>query len=326
VPKALRVLGKAVFSETAIMIRRSPRLIVSLLVAALIAVAAAAPPPSAAAAGVPVFVDGAWLERHLDDPEVVIVDMSDETQYQRFHLPGAVHLPYGALLTEREPDKVPVRLDDARLAMLLGRLGITRRHHVVVYDDLGGLNAARLFWELEHIGHPKVSVLDGGLVRWILDGRRVVNTPAAARAATHYELTGAGRDNEASLSEVRSAAAGRQAALLLDVRTAEEYLGDPKNPRTGHIPGARWWPWEQAVDFARGFVFADRERLRDRFRQAGLSEPDRPVITYCRSGHRAAHTYLTLRALGFERVRLYASSMNEYARIPDAPLRQGPSP
>jgi thiosulfate/3-mercaptopyruvate sulfurtransferase len=73
-------------------------------------------------------------------------------------------------------------------------------------------------------------------------------------------------------------------------------------------------------------VFADRERLRDRFRQAGLSEPDRPVITYCRSGHRAAHTYLALRALGFERVRLYASSMNEYARIPDAPLRQGPSP
>jgi thiosulfate/3-mercaptopyruvate sulfurtransferase len=299
--------------------------------------------PGAGAA--PPFVDGAWLEKQLATPNLVIVDMSDDdTQYLRFHIPGAVRLPYDALVRERKPDnldgsktgkvtepvgagaaehRITVRLGDAELVRVLGRLGIARASHVVIYDDLGGLNAARLFWELERIGHPEVSVLDGGLVRWILDGRRVVNG-TAPRKAVAYEAGGAGRANEARLREVTQAVENNS-ALLLDVRTEEEYLGEPKQPRSGHIPGARLWPWDLAVDFENGFVRRDAALLRRTLAQAGAA-PDRPVIAYCRSGHRAAHAYLTLRALGFENVRVYTNSMNEYMLAPEAPLRQGKEP
>ncbi|MCR4302326.1 MAG: rhodanese-like domain-containing protein [Sulfuricaulis sp.] len=307
----------------------------------------------ASVSAAPVFVDGAWLEQQLSAPKIVIVDMSDDdTQYLRFHLSGAVRLPYDVLVKERQPDnfagskiglrarragpnagegepqgrnghKVMVRLDDAELLRVLGRLGITRDSHVVIYDDLGGLHAARLFWELERIGHPEVSVLDGGLVKWILDGRRVVNAPAPRKAVT-YERRGIGRDNEAGLRDVQPALEKRSAQLL-DVRTEEEYLGDPKKPRTGHIPGARLWPWDLAVDFERGFVRRDDASLRKMLAQVDAG-PDRTVITYCRSGHRAAHTYLTMRALGFENVKLYANSMNEYSLALEAPIKQGKKP
>mgnify|MGYP001565174387 FL=1 len=279
---------------------------------------------AAGAPAAPVFVDGAWLEKRLTNSKIVIVDMSeDDNQYLRFHLPGAVRLPYDVLVKERKNDKVKVRLDDAELGRVLGRLGVTRDSQVVIYDDMGGLNAARLFWELERIGHREASVLDGGLVQWILDGRKVVNTPVK-RAPTTYQAAAGGRANEAALADVRETV-DKRAALLLDVRTEEEYVGEPKKPRTGHIPGARFWPWDLAVDFDRGFVRRDDAALKKSLGQVG-ADPNVPVIAYCRSGHRAAHAYLTLRNLGYENVKVYANSMNEYAATRDAPLKQGRVP
>lgn len=300
---------------------------------------------AAPAAAVAPFVEGRWVERHLADPRVVLVDMSDDdTQYQRFHLPGAVRLPYESLLKLRAVDadgaadagkdksppstaetaRIPVRLDDAELAGLLGRLGITREKYVIVYDDYGGINAARLFWELERIGHPKVSILDGGLVKWILEGRKVVNNAAAPKPAV-YELAGEGRANEAALAEVKDAVVNR-ATVLLDTRTHAEYVGDPKKPRSGHIPGARLWPWEQGVDLAKGFARADEATLKKSLAAVGVNSSKTPVVTYCASGQRAMQVYATLRSLGFDDVRVYANSMNEYELDPGNPLRQGARP
>jgi thiosulfate/3-mercaptopyruvate sulfurtransferase len=279
---------------------------------------------SLAAHAAPVWVDGAWLAARLNDAKVALIDMSDDdAQYQRFHLPGARRLPYGALVKPRRPDGVKVRLDDHELAALLGRIGVTRDKHVVIYDDMGGLNAARLFWELERIGHPAVSVLDGGLVQWVLDGRKVVNN-APKPVPTAYRIDGKGRANEATLADMR--AVSGNGGVLLDVRSEEEYVGESRKSRTGHVPGARWWPWEQGVNFDNGFARQKDEPLRASLRQAGAGDPKAPVIAYCRSGHRAAQTYLTLRGLGYENIRLYANSMNEYDKARDAPLTQGKQP
>lgn len=272
----------------------------------------------------PVYVDDAWLAARLDDPRVVIVDMSDATQYQRFHVPGAIHLPYDALLKPPARTRVRERLDDNALTSLLGNIGIARTHHVVLYDDLGALDAARLFWELERIGHPQVSVLDGGLVRWVLNGRKVVNGPVT-RAPVNYRAEGTRRANEAGLADVRRASQTGD-ALMLDVRSEEEYVGSPREPRSGHVPGAAWWPWEQAVDFENGFVRRHPKALRASLARAGAADATKPVIAYCRSGHRAAQTYLALRGLGYENVRLYANSMLEYAAEAGAPLNQGKRP
>lgn len=279
---------------------------------------------SAAAHAAPVLVDGDWVAARLDDPAVVLVDIGDADQYSRFHLPGALHLPYGALLKPVPAKPYATRLDDGELTRLLGGLGIRRTHHVVIYDDTGALNAGRLFWELERIGHPQVSVLDGGLVAWILQGRKVVNAPAE-RKPVAYGVAGGGRNNEATLTDVKRAAGGT-GPLLLDVRTREEYVGDPRQPRSGHVPGARLWPWEQAVDGAGGYKRADTAALRQSLGRAGATDAKHPIIAYCRTGHRAAQTYLTLRSLGYEDVRLYANSMMEYAADPAATVKSGVLP
>jgi len=273
----------------------------------------------------PVLVDGDWLEKQMGKEGVVIVDMSDDdTQYLRFHLPGAVRLDYSSLTKPGQRGKPRQRWSDAELANLLGKLGISRESHVVAYDDMGGLNAGRLFLELERIGHPNVSVLDGGLVQWILDGRKVDNKPVTRMPAKYIINTSTRRDNLASLDDVRRA--GEKKITLLDVRTPEEYVGDPKEQRSGHVPGARLWPWEQAVRMDSGFMMQNPDHLRGSLARSGVTDLKQPVILYCRSGHRASQTYLAMRHLGFEHVRLHSGSMLEYLQDTAAPLTRGNMP
>jgi len=272
----------------------------------------------------PVLVDGAWLEAQLHDERVVVVDMSEEpVQYARFHLPRAVRLDYASLVKRGGRGKPNTRLTDREFVALLGSLGISRASHVVIYDDLGGLNAGRLFMELERIRHPAVSVLDGGLVQWILDGRRVSHQPET-RIPVKYEPPTVVLQTLAGADEVKGERLN--GSVLLDVRSEEEYLGDPKEPRSGHIPGARWWPWEQAIRMDRGFVFEEADQLTASFSKAGIADKKTPVVLVCRSGHRASQTYLTLRHLGYENVRVFAGSMLEYLLDATAPVERGRRP
>jgi len=273
-----------------------------------------------------VLVDTAWLGSRLNEPDVIVVDMTDdEMQYTRYHIPGAVRLAYSDLLSEPVGKAPPSPLTEAQLAKLLGALGISRQSRVVIYDDVGGLNAGRLFFDLERIGHPQVSVLNGGSVQWVLEGRRVDNKPAV-RMPVVYRLGEPGRANLVQRSEVRQASDKTVPAILLDVRTKEEYAGNPKEARSGHVPNAHWWPWEQAVRMDRGFLLEEPEALAASLAKVGVTDKNAPVILYCRSGHRASQSYLTLRHLGYENVRLYAGSMNDYARDPLAPLVRGLRP
>ena len=266
----------------------------------------------------PVYVDHNWLAKNLKQTDLVIVDMtSDGVQYLRYHIPGAVRLPYQDIVTRRK-DKVSVRLPDAAFFNVLGQLGITPQQRVVIYDDMGGLEAGRLFWELERIGHDKVSVLRGGLVKWVLAGHRVDNVPVNPLPKQH-KWTKAKHNNEASLSDIRQ----NKTARLLDVRSLDEYVGHPRYPRSGHIPNAKWWPWEANVDFANGFVPRSDEVLQTELSKLGVSDKNQPLVVYCRSGHRAGQAYLTLRSLGYQNVKLYDGSMAEYEKHADLPVEKG---
>jgi thiosulfate/3-mercaptopyruvate sulfurtransferase len=274
----------------------------------------------------PVTVDGVWLEQHLRDPDLVVVDMTDdELQYNRYHIPGAVRLAYGDLVKSRRDGRAQSMLSDAELTALLGHLGIQRSARVVIYDDVGGLNAGRLFLELERLAHPAVSVLDGGLVRWVLDGRRVDNIPVV-RQTVVYQSGPERRANIAGLAEVRQASANAGSAVLLDVRSRDEYLGSDREARSGHVPRARWWPWEHSVRMESGFLFQEPETLLASLEKVGAGDTNTPVILYCRSGHRASQSYLMLRRLGFENVRVHAGSMLEYLLDRRAPLVRGAAP
>ena len=101
----------------------------------------------------------------------------------------------------------------------------------------------------------------------------------------------------------------------------EEYNCQPRNKRSGHVPGAKLWSWDRSVAFDKGFTRKPVPELMASLEVAGVTDKTKPVITYCRSGHRASQSYLTLRALGFEDVRLYDGSMLEYERDKSAPLK-----
>jgi len=264
------------------------------------------------------------LQKHLNDKNLVLIDMSDQTQYQRFHIPGAIYLGYGNLVQKRKKDKVSLRISNQRLYKILGYIGVSRNSHVVIYDDTGGLNAGRLYWDLERIKHPRVSVVNGGLVKWILEGRKVENKYNERKAVTY--LAGASTiNNEINLTQIKQASQSNK-QVLLDVRSREEYLGYPKYKRTGHIPGAKLWSWDDTVNFTGGFTLKKPDELMASLAKAGVKKKSQPLVVYCRSGHRAAQAYLVLKQLGFQNVLLYDGSMAEYSKDLTAPVRQGLNP
>jgi len=114
--------------------------------------------------------------------------------------------------------------------------------------------------------------------------------------------------------------------VLLDVRTLEEYQGNPRIPRSGHIPKAKWWPWDDTVALKKGFTIKSRKVLDMSLEKLGIDGRDVPLVTYCQTGHRAAQAYLVLRHLGFNNIRLYDGSMAEYTQRRGAALVKGVRP
>lgn len=268
------------------------------------------------------LVSTEWLANNLNNKDIVLIDMSDGLQYQRFHIPGAINLPYGYL--NKNLKGVSLSAGQSQIIKLLGQVGISQDSYVIAYDDSGGLNAARLLWELDQLGHPQKAMLNGGLVKWIREGRKIsYQEPAIKSVPYKPKLTGSSAT--ASLIDVEPAKRNGK-SVLLDVRSEEEYLGDPRYPRSGHIPGAKWWEWDQAVNFDGDFTIKKAEQLKKELAKVGLTDQQQPVTVYCRSGHRAAHAYFTLRGLGFKNVRVYDGSMNEYEKHNDMPLKMGRQP
>lgn len=270
------------------------------------------------------LVDINWLQKNLSSPSVRLIDMSDETQFQRFHIPGATHLPYAAI-NRRNKKGVSLSVGQNHIVKILGLLGIQPKHHVVIYDDMGGLHASRLFWELEKIGHKKISIVDGGLVKWILAGKKVTADINNVKAVQYNADRKSGRNNVVTAEEILKSEFNNK-NILLDVRSKDEYVGHPRNPRGGHIPQAKWWEWSQAVNFENAFKMQDNATLKKQLHQVGINNTDTPITLYCQSAHRASQSYFTLRQLGYKNVKIYDGSMSEYSKIKSAPLKKGLTP
>jgi len=207
----------------------------------------------------PLLVDINWLKKNLDSSSIRLIDMSDSTQYQRFHIPGATHLPYEAINARNKSD-VSFSVGKKQIIKILGLLGIQSKHHVVIYDDMGGLHASRFFWELEKIGHKNISLVNGGLVKWILAGNKVTAESQKIKSTQYHSVTKSERNNTADIKEILSSKFNNK-NILLDVRSKEEYIGHPRYSRSGHIPGAKWLEWSQAVNFDNAFKMKNKKAL-----------------------------------------------------------------
>ena len=259
-----------------------------------------------------VVVDSRWYLDGRDAREA----------YAHGRLPGAVFVDLDTALAGppnltqgRHPLPAP-----ADFAAAMQHLGIGDDSTVVVYDDAGGVIAARLVWMLRTLG-LEAAVLDGGIAAWdgpLEHGEAGIHEKAAAAASfTERPWPDAAL---ASIDDTQQAAADGS-ALVLDARTADRFAGDaePVDARAGHIPGAANLSVRDHVDGEGRLLPVDELRAR----LSGVGAETRPVISYCGSGVTACHTLLVLEHTGLGIGRLYPGSWSQYAADPSRPVATG---
>ena len=242
-----------------------------------------------------------WLAAHLDQPELRLVDVRSADAYAEGHVPHAAYLELSAVSTTVD-NVAGMLLPPADFAAVIGRLGIDDDSLVVIYDANWGMAAARVLWALEAYGHRRVAVLNGGWDRWHEAGYPTTTAIATVPAARFVP-----RPNPALLAELPwiQQHLHDDDVVIVDTRATGEYTA-------GHLPGAVSWDWLRGVPAGGWEAVRDDAELAAELAAAGIT-PDKEIVTYCRSGVRAAHTYLVLRHLGYPRVRNYDGSWLEWS-------------
>ena len=272
-----------------------------------------------------VLVDADWVEAHLGDPGVVLVEVDeDTTAYDKGHIANAVRIDW------RKDLQDPVRrdfVDRHGFEELLSARGISNDDLVVLYGGNNNWFAAYAYWYFRLYGHANVKLLDGGRKKWELDSRDLV-TEVPERAKTSYEAKEQDTSLRAFRDEVVAAIGQRN---LVDVRSPDEFSGKLLAPahlpqeqaqRAGHIPTAKNVPWSKAANDD-GTFKSDDDLSKLYADEAGL-DFSKDTIAYCRIGERSAHTWFVLHELlGQPNVKNYDGSWTEYGSLVGVPIELG---
>jgi thiosulfate/3-mercaptopyruvate sulfurtransferase len=267
--------------------------------------------------GADVLVSAGWLNAHLDDPAVRVVEIDvSKLAYDEWHIDGAVLWNVYSDLKD-----AGYRLAGAEaVSQLLARSGIGSDSTVVCY----GYAPAMGFWLMKLYGHADVRILDGSRDAWLASGGRTSGTPAEP-AAGRYALPAEDQRVRADHAAVLHAI-GDPGTTLVDVRSAAEYRGERFWPsggqepggRAGHVPTAVHQPVDDLYDADGSFRSAGE--LRGVFSGIDLDGADE-LITYCTIGGRASTAWFVLSyLLGRDRVRVYDGSWAEWGRLPGTPV------
>ena len=273
-----------------------------------------------------VLVSTDWLEGQLDDPDVRVIEVDeDTTAYEKGHIRGAVgwnwttdlHTPVGRDY-----------LDQGGFAELLSAAGVGSGTTVVLYGGNNNWFAAYAYWLLKLRGFDDVKLLDGGRKKWELESRELVQDVPSHQPSDHVLLGDERPQIRALRDEVISKVGS--ATGFVDVRSPEEYRGEKLAPDhlpqeqaqvPGHIAGAANIPWVKAANDDGTFKSADE--LKALYEAEGITA-DRDVIAYCRIGERSSHTWFALQELlGYPNVKNYDGSWTEYGSLVGAPVELG---
>jgi len=275
------------------------------------------------------LVSTSWLAAHLDAPDVRIVDASwfmpgtdrdAKAEFAAAHIPGAVFFDIDEIADTDSP--LPHMLPSTmKFAARVQKLGLGDGARIVVYDSSGILGAARVWWTFRVMGHEDVVVLDGGLPRWLAEGRPVDDRLPSPQPR-HFTPRLAG-DLVCDLAQMRrTVETGR--AQIIDARPAGRFTGEVPEPRvglrSGHMPGARSVPAGSV--FAADGTLKSADDLTALFTGAGI-DLKKPIVTTCGSGITASLLALALARIGRPRTTVYDGSWTEWGGREDTPVVTG---
>jgi thiosulfate/3-mercaptopyruvate sulfurtransferase len=272
-----------------------------------------------------VLVETEWLEQHLDDENLRIVEVDENPAlYADAHIPGAIGFDWKKDLQDQ------VRRDflgPEAFGELFGSRGISDEHQIVLYGDRNNWFAAYTYWYLKYYGHEDVKLLNGPREKWISEGRATTSDTPDFEPQSFIAQPG-----DAAIRAMRDevVASLGQDVNLVDVRSPQEFSGEliamagyeqEGAQRGGHIPGAASVPWSQAVKEDGTFKSADE--LRELYTGKGVINGGTPIIAYCRIGERSAHTWFVLHELlGQDDVKNYDGSWTEWGNMVGMPVEK----
>ena len=271
-----------------------------------------------------VLVDTQWVEDHLEDSSIRIVEVDENPAlYAEAHIPGAIGFDWKNDLQDQVKRDF---LGPDEFGELLGSRGISNEHTVVLYGDRNNWFAAYTYWYLKYYGHQDVKLVNGPREKWMSEGRST-STDIPSYEAANFQAQPGDDSIRALRDEVQSALDSD--TKLVDVRSPQEFSGEliamagyeqEGAQRGGHIPGAASVPWAQAVQEDGTFKTADD--LQELYASKGVTNGS-DVIAYCRIGERSAHTWFVLHELlGRDDVKNYDGSWTEWGNMVNVPIEK----
>jgi thiosulfate/3-mercaptopyruvate sulfurtransferase len=260
------------------------------------------------------LVETDWVAAHAADANVRIVDMR-QGGYGDGHVPGAVYVSPVAIRDAKAP---PTFLPTpAAFEEMMAKLGISDATRVVVYDERGGIYAARLWWILNYYGHTSVALMNGGWIKWSAEQRPTSTVPASPAAA---KFTARPQPKWIATASDVVGAIDKPGVKIIDARTAAEIEGKELRgiKRGGFVPSSVPIYWEDLLDPQKK-TFKPADELKKIYEERGIV-PSQQVIAYCQVGMRASVDLFALHLLGYDKLRNYYGAWEEWGNRDDLPL------
>jgi thiosulfate/3-mercaptopyruvate sulfurtransferase len=252
----------------------------------------------------------------MGDRNLLIIDSRPFSSYAEAHIPGAVNIDL-IQFHWIDTSKRGIKQFNRQSRLLLSNIGVSKDKFVVFYDDSSGASASRGVWLLLYFSHRKVAMLDGGFNKWRADGHK---TETKTNPFIRSNFKGGPNPKViADFIHINSVIKrNKKKSFIIDARSKDEYLGSIiRASRGGHIPTAINIDWNDNLD--QSGIFKRREKLKQLYEKV---PKDAEVITYCQGGYRAANTFVILKMLGYDNVRMYLGSWGEWGNKLDLPVEK----